>query len=221
MTKEEIDRICKRYDIRNYKINLDGSIDVDGNVNISTQNLIEIPLIFNWVSGTFDCSRNKLTSLYGCPRTVDGNFYCSNNHLESLQYAPHDVSGNFYCRDNKLTSLKGAPKQIGGNFYCFGNRLTSLLYAPKKVWGDFNCSENRLTNLDHLPVFGGVLIIYSNDFDVEKLYEKLYKMVDSRKYFTYKTFETLKNLLPYPSYDFIKWVQRHERLKTIQNIIDP
>lgn len=51
MTEQEISDICKKYDIENYTINPDGSIDVNGNVNLSTFNLTELPLTFNYVSG--------------------------------------------------------------------------------------------------------------------------------------------------------------------------
>lgn len=30
-----IDKLCKKYNIKNYNINEDGSIDVDGNVDLS------------------------------------------------------------------------------------------------------------------------------------------------------------------------------------------
>ena len=42
----DIDSICKRYGIENYTINEDGSIDVDGNVSLSSQGLTELPLRF-------------------------------------------------------------------------------------------------------------------------------------------------------------------------------
>ena len=42
--EQEIHDICKKYNIENYTINSDGSIDVDGNVNLSKMNLTELPL---------------------------------------------------------------------------------------------------------------------------------------------------------------------------------
>ena len=38
MNEQKIHDICKVYNINNYTINSDGSIDVDGNVNLSTVN---------------------------------------------------------------------------------------------------------------------------------------------------------------------------------------
>ena len=75
MSEQEIHDICEKYDITNYTINPDGSIDVDGNVNLSYMGLTKIPIKFNKVSGYFDCSYNFITSLEGCPREVVGNFF--------------------------------------------------------------------------------------------------------------------------------------------------
>ena len=81
MSVEEIHLICGKYNIKNYTINSDGSIDVEGNVNLYNTNLTKIPLKFNKVSGYFDISSNKLTSLEGSPREVYSYFDCSNNFL--------------------------------------------------------------------------------------------------------------------------------------------
>ena len=37
--EQKIHDICKKYNIKNYSINTDGSIDVDGNVDLSNQKL--------------------------------------------------------------------------------------------------------------------------------------------------------------------------------------
>ena len=79
-----IEEICKRYDIKNYTINPDGTIDVDGGVFLYDMNLEELPLSFNKVSGYFDCGRNKLTSLKGCPEKIGKEFRCFNTPLSSI-----------------------------------------------------------------------------------------------------------------------------------------
>lgn len=86
-----IREICADYDIRNYTINDDGSIDVDGDVNLSERGLDELPLKFNKVYGNFNCYSNKLISLEGCPKFVGHNFNCSDNKLTSLKYGPEKV----------------------------------------------------------------------------------------------------------------------------------
>lgn len=107
MSIEEIHLICGKYNIRNYTINSDGSIDVEGDVNLVKKNLKEIPLKFNKVSGYFDISFNRLTSLEGSPREVYSYFDCSSNLLTTLIGSPDKVHQYFYCTYNKLKSLEG------------------------------------------------------------------------------------------------------------------
>ncbi len=56
--EDEIHSLCKKYSIKNYTINGDGTIDVD----LDGKSLTKIPLNFNKVSGDFYCSINNLTS---------------------------------------------------------------------------------------------------------------------------------------------------------------
>ena len=98
-----IQDICKQYNIKNYTINPDGSIDVDGDVNLWNLGLTELPLIFNKVSGYFNCGANELTTLKGSPRYVGDYFGCNKNKLTSLEFSPEYVGGSFFCINNKLT----------------------------------------------------------------------------------------------------------------------
>jgi hypothetical protein len=111
-----ISLICEQYNIINYTVNPDGSIDVVGDVNLSFNDLTELPLVFNKVTGYFDCGYNQLTSLKGCPRWIGGHFSCSYNDLTSLEFSPDYVGGYFNCRYNKLTD-NYCDTEIGGSFY--------------------------------------------------------------------------------------------------------
>ena len=146
-SKEDIDSICKKFGIKNYTINEDSTIDVDGNVYLRNKGLTKLPLKFGKVSGYFDCSFNQLTSLSGAPLSVGGDFYCGDNQLKSLEGSPLSVGGDFYCSYNQLNSLEGSPLSVGGNFYCSDNQLKSLSGSPKSVGRDFNCSDNQLKSL--------------------------------------------------------------------------
>jgi len=158
----EIESICKKYGIENYTINADGSIDVDGDVNLNRESLKVLPLKFRKVTGDFYCMYNKLTSLEGAPKSVDGNFDCNDNQLTSLEGAPKSVDGNFDCSHNQLTSLEGSPEKVGGNFNCSYNQLTSLEDCPEKVGGSFYCSRNKLTSLEHFPQVIGYINLHAN-----------------------------------------------------------
>ena len=60
------------FDIKNYNINDDLTIDVNGHVDLAEKSLTCFPsfIKFNKVSSSFYCYRNQLTSLKGCPTTV-------------------------------------------------------------------------------------------------------------------------------------------------------
>jgi len=78
---QSIHDICKEYDITNYTINDDLSIDVNGVVNLYKRSLMKLPLKFRNVSGDFYCDSNQLVSLEGAPQSVGGDFDCANNPI--------------------------------------------------------------------------------------------------------------------------------------------
>ncbi len=81
----DIESILKRYNIKNRTINEDGTVDVDGSVDLYEKGLTKIPVKFRNVSGGFFCGFNQLTSLKGCPKEVGGNFLCAYNQLTIYQ----------------------------------------------------------------------------------------------------------------------------------------
>ncbi len=155
--KNHIDALCREYKIYNYTINPDGSLDVDGNVNIIRRHSSfgKLALQFNKVTKDFVCNQNELTTLEGCPKEVGGSFSCGKNQLTSLEFSPSNVGGGYLCYDNQITSLKGCPTEINSNFTCGKNKLTSLEFGPVKVMGRYRCEENQLTTLLGAPQYVG------------------------------------------------------------------
>jgi hypothetical protein len=100
-TKSEVEDILQFFGIKNYKINKDLTVDVNGEVQITGTKLRSIPVQFGTVTGDFWCYGNQLTTLNGAPRSVGGSFYCSYNQLTSLEGAPQSVGGSFYCSNNQ------------------------------------------------------------------------------------------------------------------------
>ena len=113
-TKQKIEEFLKQYNINNYTINDDLSVDVDGDVNLSEQNFEELPVNFGKVTGYFYCeSCPNLITLEGAPKEMGKNLWC--------------------CSCINLISLKGFPKEIVGYFGCYKcSQLSSLQYAPLK-----------------------------------------------------------------------------------------
>ncbi len=94
LTQNDINLIkhnCKYYQIENYSINDDGSIDVDGDVILSNYNLFYLPLRFNRVTGSFVCSSTNLITLKGAPKYVGQEFAVNANKLKTLEHFPIEV----------------------------------------------------------------------------------------------------------------------------------
>ena len=125
----------------------DGLVSVKGDCRLKNKSINKLPVKFKYVYGTFDCSKNDLTTLEGSPYYVKKSFDCSNNALNSLEGAPKIVDGGFICDNNHLTSLKWTPDNVGF-LSCYHNNLTSLDGAPSYINGYFEFSENKLKSLD-------------------------------------------------------------------------
>lgn len=134
MTKKEyldMRNWCIYHKIKNLKIDRNGFINVDGDVDLSGGVLDSIPYKFGKVSGNFNISRNsELSSLENCPDWIGGNFDCSENQLTSLEGGPKFVKEIYDCSHNKLRTLRGVGV-VGKKFFCYANEEIKELYALK------------------------------------------------------------------------------------------
>lgn len=122
--------------IDNYKINPDGTVDVDGNVTyfVFSLDLDYIPIQFGYVRGSFQMSDHRIRSLVGCPRFVGGDFNVMlMSKITSLEGSPEEVGGGFYCSNTGITDLKGGPKRVDKFFASECENLTSLEGIPKFI----------------------------------------------------------------------------------------
>lgn len=164
MTKADIVALCDSLGILYYKVNDDGIVDADGNVDLRNINFTEIPVQFGWVKGDFDISGNNLATLAGSPHRVDGDFNCAHNELKSLLFGPEIVNESYNCANNLLKNLEGAPRRIGRDFACFLNDLTSLEGGPEEVVGDFYVYDSDIKHLTGSPrIVGGSLRVSGNN----------------------------------------------------------
>jgi len=125
----QIDALCKRYNITEYSINADGSIDAKQHIDLDSFPIIEIPINFRNVYGGFYCCDLPLTSLKGAPIYVQGDFHCSNTKISSLVGGPKIVDGNFSCNRSNVTNLTGIPRKIGKDFSMVGNHSLLSTYS--------------------------------------------------------------------------------------------
>ena len=147
---KSIDDICEEHGIRNYTINEDGSIDVNGNVNLNGRKLKKLPLKFGKVNGYFICSGNMLTSLEGCPYYVKDHFSCFSNNLTSLEGLPNYVGGSFSSGTNYIKTLIGLKTEIIGdyNFDPILNIIYEIIKDHLEYISNFY-DYNIITDLDN------------------------------------------------------------------------
>lgn len=98
-SKDSIKQTCRNLGIKNFTINSDGSVDVNGSVNLNDRDLTKIPINF--------ATHNKITNLFGGPKSAR-SFDCFYNKITSLEGGPTNVPDTYICEHNLLTSLIGA-----------------------------------------------------------------------------------------------------------------
>ena len=125
---DDINRWLKKHGVENFHILKDNSVDVKGDVRLADRlsNLLKLPLKFNNVEGDFDISDNELVSLEGCPSKVGGNFHCFKNEISSLKGSPKEVGGSFIVLKNNISSLKYSPSIVKEDYVCSHNPLKDL-----------------------------------------------------------------------------------------------
>jgi len=146
---------CEKYlNDKDYIINSDGTIDVNGHVYLDNKlgKMTKLPVRFGKVSGYFSCENNNLTTLAGFPSYVGNSFWCSKNNLTSLEYCPKYVGGSgFGCALNILTTLKGIEKcEIIGFFSCIDNNIPPENYKyilTAKIGGDISTDNDDIDKI--------------------------------------------------------------------------
>lgn len=116
--KEDIKAWLDRYNITGYTIHEDLTVDVEGTVDLYGKSLTSIPIQFGYVSESFDCGDNQLTSFKGCPKRIGKDFLGLWNSVKSLENGPEEIGNDYYISNNPLESLLNSPKIVGNDFLC-------------------------------------------------------------------------------------------------------
>ena len=120
-------------------LNADGRYDLNNSFYLSSLittedeeelDLPKLPVKFGKINGNFNISMQELKTLDGCPVEVAGDFYAYANSLTNLIGAPNIVKGKFCVDNNNLTSLEGCPKFVGG---IFDIRMNARLFTEKEI----------------------------------------------------------------------------------------
>jgi hypothetical protein len=92
---EDIDSICKKFGITNYTINPDGTVDVDGDVDLYNKGLTKLPLKFGKVTGYF---QNFIDGVYKITESLKMRLDWRSSRKEPIIYSES-------CRDFKAYNI--------------------------------------------------------------------------------------------------------------------
>ncbi len=165
LSKEELESIrefCADYNIMEYTINPDGSVDVFQDVAfdsfINRDYFTHIPFKFNIIHGDFTLSETGIEKLHNMPHTINGNCNISDNYLESLEGCPGVITGNFDFTRNNITSLYVGDYDvnIGGDIEIYGlalpSEITDFTQDTIPDEDDFYGDTNGWFNADKLQL---------------------------------------------------------------------
>lgn len=139
------------FNIKNYIINEDLTVTVNGSVNLSNKKIKQLPIQFKEVTDEFIISHNPLTTLKGSPLKTN-LFDCSFCALTDLVYSPLEIGekGLVACNNN-LSHLTGISQKIFSKINVNNNHLTSLKGLSSNNLELLNVANNQLTSLEGCP----------------------------------------------------------------------
>ena len=179
-----IDELCDVYNITNYVINRDESVDVNENVFIDNIDLETFPFKFGKIRGGFNCSNNELKTLKGAPNEITLFFNCTGNNLTTLIDGPKKVGGAYYCSDNLLNDVYGFPEHFNGSYYMGNNPVEEII--------DIICGIGYVNQKYHNESVKGIKFIkWLNEYDVIRPGNKIVEMRLEEAYWM-----TMKKELP-------------------------
>ena len=107
INKELIELFCEEFNIKNYYINEDYSINVYQNVVLDNFIGDELPIKFNKVIGYFSCNKSNIKSFKNFPNLIELSFYFQSNTIENFHGFPKTVKGRTVLWGSTIKSLDG------------------------------------------------------------------------------------------------------------------
>ena len=169
-----------KFGVKNYSVNGDMTVSVDGPLDLADKGLEEIPVKFSEVSGSVDVTSNRLKRIDWAPAKVNKDFDAWDNQIETLVGGPTEVVQSADFDGNQLADCHGAPKKVGGAFIVSRNPLKTLAGCPEKVGEYFKATECNLSQIDDLPrEIGTNLYLQENHFKSLKGINKFLKAINA------------------------------------------
>lgn len=94
------EKLCRIWGIENWELNSDGTIDINGDLNLSGRRLNEFPIKIRIIRGSLNVSHNYFKNLKGFPTCITGNLNVSFNKLKTLEGKPKYIDGYISLEGN-------------------------------------------------------------------------------------------------------------------------
>lgn len=196
---ENIEEVLNKYNIKNYTINKDGSVNLTSDVSFFNKDIDKIPFNIKSSTGIIDFSYNNLTSLEGCPEVAHSIFFSrnkikeidcvpmeskllslSNNEIEELNFPEGFNSGEIILRHNKIYDLKGIPSSFNGKIFLQYNPIDALFKSKDgsdvNTFNSLNIIKGKKVNLKRLKYFYNIIGSDEIELDLEEI-KKYYEIV--------------------------------------------
>ena len=99
-----IEMWLQTWNIKNYTINKDLTIDVNDTVNMVYQQIEKLPyyIQFGIIKGSFFCNNCGLITFKGMPHTIKGILGCAGNKIKTLKYMPKEIERSLFIDRNPI-----------------------------------------------------------------------------------------------------------------------
>jgi hypothetical protein len=99
-----IEMWLQTWNIKNYTINKDLTIDVNDTVIMEYQQIEKLPyyIQFGIIKGNFFCNYRGLITFKGMPHTIKGIFGCAGNKIKTLKYMPKKIEKSLFIDGNLI-----------------------------------------------------------------------------------------------------------------------
>tara|TARA_Y100000389_G_scaffold127220_1_gene124559 strand:- start:1053 stop:1643 length:591 start_codon:yes stop_codon:yes gene_type:complete len=195
---KNIEEVLDQYNVVDYSINNDGSVNLTKDITFFKKNLDKIPFNISKAPRVLDFSFNNISSLEGSPEECDTIFYAmnnisdltgvtitsrllslSNNKIEKINFPKEFKTNELLLNHNNIYELTGIPINFNGKIFLNHNPIATCFKTTDgkdvHVFNSLKIIKDKKVNLKRLKYFNDII---KNDkpIDVEEI-KKYYEII--------------------------------------------
>ena len=195
---KNIKEVLDQYNVVDYSINNDGSVNLTKDITFFKKNLDKIPFNISKAPRILDFSFNNISSLEGSPEECDTIFYAmnnisdlkgititsrllslSNNKIEKLNFPKEFKTDELLLNHNNIYELTGIPINFNGKILLNHNPISTCFKTTDgkdvHVFNSLKIIKDKKVNLKRLKYYNDII---KNDkpIDLEEI-KKYYEII--------------------------------------------